>query len=86
MSNTTRICLVMPVVFLMISCSTLRTGAPVKAGYDVLEEKSWLSRKMPVIDKLANLFPPPTEARKIWDNRQKKRHDVWAEESGGSGF
>jgi hypothetical protein len=86
MSDTTRICLVIMAAFSLISCSSLSTGTPVKAGYANLEEKSWLSRKLPVVDKLASLFPPATEARKIWDARQKKRYDVWSQDSGGSGL
>jgi hypothetical protein len=61
------------------SCSTLRSGSPVKAGYDAekpvfdTEEGGWAYRNIPGVKALSNFVPPPTEARTKWDEWQKKR-------------
>jgi hypothetical protein len=61
------------------SCSTLRSGSPVKARYDAekpvfdAEEGGWAYRNIPGVKALSNFVPPPTEARTKWDEWQKKR-------------
>ena len=70
--------LVMP---LLTSCSTLRTGNPLKAGY-APEEEGWLSRNVPGIRKLSEVIPPPNEARQKWDEQRKQRNDHWSREGG----
>jgi hypothetical protein len=64
---------------LLTSCSSLRLGSPVKAGFEA-EEEGWASRNIPGVKKLSELIPPPTEARQKWDERQKQRHDTWKKE------
>ncbi|MGO9568334.1 MAG: hypothetical protein ACLP5H_12405 [Desulfomonilaceae bacterium] len=65
------------------SCSTLRSGNPVKAGYDVekpafdAEEGGWVYRNVPGVKALSNLVPPPSEARTKWDEWQKKKQEPW---------
>jgi hypothetical protein len=70
--------LVMP---LLTSCSTLRTGNPLKAGY-APEEEGWLSRNVPGIRKLSEVIPPPSEARQKWDEQGKQRNHPWSRDGG----
>ncbi len=58
-------------LILLTSCSTLRVGSPVKAGYEV-EEPSWALRYIPGLKAISDLIPPPNEARTKWDEAQKK--------------
>jgi hypothetical protein len=61
------------------SCSTLRTGSPVKARYEAekpkfdVEEGGWAYRNVPGVKALSDFVPPPNEARTKWDEWQKKR-------------
>jgi hypothetical protein len=65
------------------SCSTLRSGSAVKAGYDAdkpvfdAEEGGWAYRNIPGVKALSNFVPPPNEARTKWDEWQKKRQETW---------
>jgi hypothetical protein len=61
---------------LFTSCSTMRVGAPVKAGYEV-EEPSWALRYIPGLKAVSDFIPPPNEARMKWDEAQKKRGIPW---------
>ncbi len=66
---------VLPLAALLVlpfitSCTTLRAGAPVKAGYEI-DETSWALRYIPGLKTLSDLIPPPTEARTKWDEWQK---------------
>ena len=61
------------------SCSGLRTGSPVKAGFDA-EDEGWASRNIPGVRKLSDLIPPPSEARQKWDDRQKQKYELWGKE------
>ncbi len=67
----------------LASCSTLRSGNAVKAGYDVdksvvdSEEEGWATRNIPGLRALSNFVPPPNEARTKWDDWQKKRQQPW---------
>ena len=54
------------------SCTALRAGTPVKAGYEA-EEPSWAMRYIPGLKTVSDLIPPPTEARTKWDEWQKGR-------------
>lgn len=65
----------MALIFLT-SCSSLRVGAPVKAGYEV-EQPSWPLRYIPGLKAISDFVPPPNEARRKWDEAQKKRENVW---------
>jgi hypothetical protein len=69
------------------SCSTLRSGNPVKAGYapekpafDV-EEGGWAYRNIPGVKALSDFVPPPNEARTKWDESQKKKDHRWSQDS-----
>jgi hypothetical protein len=66
----------MMALILLSSCSTLRVGAPVKAGYEV-EEPSWALRYIPGLKAVSDLIPPPNEARMKWDEAQKKKETLW---------
>ncbi|MBI5252114.1 MAG: hypothetical protein HY912_21680 [Desulfomonile tiedjei] len=70
--------LVMP---LLTSCSSLRLGSPVKAGFEA-DEEGWASRNIPGVKKLSDLIPPPNEARQKWDDQRKQRYDLWGKEGG----
>lgn len=54
------------------SCSSLKMGSAVKAGFDS-EEESWLERKIPGVKSLSNMIPPPSEARLKWDQYNKNK-------------
>ncbi len=68
------------------SCSVIRAGAPVKADYSEekdqaeakkigeLSEESWASRYIPGWRAVTGLVPPPSDARKKWDNWNRKRN------------
>jgi hypothetical protein len=70
---------------LLASCSTLRSGIPVKAGYDTekaglnSDEEGWASRNIPGMRALSNFIPPPNEARTKWDDWQKKKDQRWTQ-------
>jgi hypothetical protein len=72
---------------ILASCSALRTGSPVKAGYDTqkagfdAEEEGWASRNIPGVKTLSNFVPPPNEARTKWDDWQKRRQRPWNSEN-----
>jgi hypothetical protein len=57
---------------LLTSCTSMRAGNPVKAGFDV-EEPSWAVRYIPGLKALSDFVPPPTEARVKWDKWQQKK-------------
>lgn len=61
---------------LLTSCSGLRLGSPVKAGFEA-EEEGWATRNIPGVKKLSELIPPPNEARQKWDERKKQQNDLW---------
>ncbi len=63
-------------LILLTSCSTLRVGAPVKAGYEV-EQPSWALRHIPGLKAVSDFIPPPNEARMKWDEAQKKKGNLW---------
>ena len=72
---------VLPLVALLAlpfitSCTTLRAGTPVKAGYEA-DEPGWALRYIPGLKTISDLIPPPNEARTKWDE--------WQRERGGSG-
>ncbi len=66
---------------LLASCSALRIGNAVKASSDAKEgepykasyqapaKEGWAARYIPRWKSLSDLLPPPTEARKEWDER-----------------
>lgn len=58
---------------LVTSCTTIRAGSPVKAGFEA-EEPSWALRYIPGLKTLSDLIPPPTEARMKWDEWQKDKN------------
>lgn len=60
----------------LTSCTTLRAGAPVKAGFEA-EEPGWALRHIPGLKALSNLIPPPTDARLKWDEWQKGKNRQW---------
>lgn len=76
---------------LVTSCSTMNWGQPAKAGPDISEkteeqdiesqsEKAkesggWLSGAFPDFSALWNKIPPPTQARRKWDEKQKRGHN-----------
>ena len=71
------VCLAIIVAFTFLtSCSTLRSGNPVKAAYNA-EEVGWASRNVPGVKALSNLVPPPSDARTKWDQYLKKRQEPW---------
>jgi len=57
------------------SCTGLRLGNPVKAAYETEKADGWISKYIPGLKTLSDLIPPPSDARKEWDARQKKRSD-----------
>jgi hypothetical protein len=72
------------VLSLVVSCTHLRSGTPVKASFDLpaktsapSEEQSWACRYIPGVRLISNLFPEPSEARVKWDDWYKKRSDHW---------
>ena len=87
MKNFTVVGLVilLPLV-LFSSCSHLKSGAAVKAGYSIDSEPSpadmdpdrsrdsWASRYIPGWKAVNRLIPPPTEARRKWDERYRYRN------------
>jgi hypothetical protein len=69
---------------LVSSCTHLRSGAPVKASFDLPaktstppEEQGWASKYIPGVRLISNLLPEPSEARVKWDDYYKKRTDHW---------
>ncbi|AFM23851.1 hypothetical protein [Desulfomonile tiedjei] len=74
--------LVMSILFmpLLSSCSALKAGNPVKAGFDTEQEEGWLTRKVPGLRSLSNIIPPPSEARQQWDERKKQQSEHWSRE------
>jgi uncharacterized protein YceK len=77
---------------LFSSCSSLRSGTAVKAGYDVEEkipdraldqmaaDQGWAARYIPGWKAVGKLIPEPTEARMSWDNWKTKRNGPWGAE------
>jgi hypothetical protein len=57
---------------LTTSCSTMQALKPVKAGYDAENDQGWASRYIPGVKAVSKFIPPPTEARKKWDERYKR--------------
>jgi len=72
-------------LFIASSCSSLRSGAPVKAGYEA-EQGGWAERNIPGVKSLSNLLPPATDARKQWDSYQKRKNERWSTDSSGPQF
>jgi hypothetical protein len=72
-------------LLLLASCTTLRSGIPVKAGFDAekpgfdIDDEGWASRNIPGVRALSNLIPPPNEARTKWDDWQKKKNHRWSQ-------
>jgi hypothetical protein len=64
----------------LISCSALKAGNPVKAGFDTEQEEGWLTRKVPGLKSLSDVIPPPSEARQQWDERKKQQSEHWSRE------
>jgi uncharacterized protein YceK len=74
---------------LFSSCSSLRSGTAVKAGYDVEEkipdratnqvsaDQGWAAKYIPGWKAVGNFLPEPTEARTNWDNWAAKRNRGW---------
>ncbi|MBI4962090.1 MAG: hypothetical protein HY913_02325 [Desulfomonile tiedjei] len=60
----------------MTSCSALRSGNPVPAGYDA-DKQGWVSKYIPGAKSVSNFIPPPSEARTNWDRWYDKRNDSW---------
>ena len=55
------------------SCTGLRGAKLLKAGYQGEDgEQSWAVKYIPGVRSLSNLIPPPTDARREWDERQRK--------------
>ncbi len=67
-------------LFFLASCSTVKWATPAKAGYEV-EEESWASKYISGAKTLSEIVPPPTEARILWDERYKSRHEPWGPSS-----
>jgi uncharacterized protein YceK len=71
---------------LLSSCSSLRSGTAVKAGYDAEEKvpdrasdqpganRGWAARHIPGWKTVGTLVPEPTEARTNWDNWMTRRN------------
>lgn len=57
---------------LTISCSTIQGFKTVKAGYDTEDEEGWASKYIPGVRAVSKFIPPPTDARKKWDERYKR--------------
>lgn len=77
---------------LLSSCSSLRSGTAVKAGYDAEEkmpdkatdltdaDQGWAARYIPGWKAVGKLVPEPTEARTDWDNWMTRRNGPWGTE------
>jgi hypothetical protein len=70
---------------LFVSCATMSSGTPVKTAFNVPakasfddDEPGWLSRNVPGIKTLSDLFPKPSEARTLWDQNQRKQYNRWS--------
>lgn len=62
----------------LTSCTGLRLGNPVKASYEREAEDGWILKYIPGLKALSNIVPPPSDARKEWDERQKRQsHQPW---------
>ncbi|MFH1114859.1 MAG: hypothetical protein V1792_13170 [Pseudomonadota bacterium] len=58
---------------LTASCTSMRSLTAVKANYDMdQEEDGWASRYIPGVKALSKLIPPPTDARKKWDDHYRR--------------
>lgn len=68
--------LVCAVAFLMTfttSCSTIRSSIkPMKAGYETEEEESWAAKYIPGVKAVSKFVPPPSDARREWDERYNR--------------
>jgi hypothetical protein len=80
---------ILPVVS---SCTTFRSGAPVKAVFDApaksggptgvsADEEGWASRYIPGVRAISRIVPQPSESRVKWDEWYKKRNDRWGTET-----
>lgn len=75
------------VTALCCSCSSMRWGGPAKAGCEPEQEAGWAQRNIPGVQALSSVFPAPSDARKQWDQYQKRRNDHWTTDStGGTQF
>ncbi len=61
----------------MTSCSTLRSGNPVKAGYEADNKQGWASKYIPGVKSVSQFIPPPSDARNNWDRWYEKRKEPW---------
>jgi len=57
---------------LSTSCTSMKSFKTVRAGYDAEEQDSWASRHIPGVKAISKFIPPPTDARRQWDERYKK--------------
>ncbi len=64
------------VLLLAASCTSLRSGKAVKAAYEANESGGWLSRNIPGVKRLSEIVPPPTDARRQWDERMRRQTDL----------
>lgn len=65
--------LLLLLLLMTTSCTGLRGAKLLKAGYQPEdEEESWASKYIPGVRSLSNLIPPPTDARREWDERQRR--------------
>lgn len=63
-------------VFFLTGCAALslrRDAVPVQARYEP-DSPTWAERYLPGVKWLANLLPPPTEARIKWDEHLQRHH------------
>jgi len=60
----------------MASCSALRSGNPVPAGYEA-DKQAWTSKYIPGYKSVSQFIPPPSDARTDWDRWYEKRKEPW---------
>jgi hypothetical protein len=73
---STLLCLVFASLPFMTSCSALRSGNPVKAGYEA-DKQGWTSKYIPGVKSVSKFVPPPSDARANWDRWYEKRKEPW---------
>jgi hypothetical protein len=85
--NATRVGLAaLLAVMVLSSCTQLRSGVAVKAGFNADTppspvgfdpfpvKESWASRHVPGWKAINRLLPPPSEARRKWDERYRNHY------------
>ena len=89
-AHAIRIGAVILLAFLCVtSCTHLRSGTAVKAGFDadsppgavgldsLAPKESWASRHVPGWKAVQRLLPPPTEARRKWEDHYQSRSRMY---------